>query len=85
MAAIAIAKMGLRAKGGIVVGVVVVIGQIWATKVLRRFGIGLPLQYLLNSYQLRVSSFQKIQGKWRRRRRGDEKDLAATQPLALRE
>ncbi|MBZ0281930.1 MAG: hypothetical protein K8L97_14410 [Anaerolineae bacterium] len=39
-------RMGLRAKGGV-------------TIVLRRFGMCLPLQYLLFSCQLRVSSFQK--------------------------
>jgi len=40
--------------------VVVVVGRICPTTVLRRFGIGLPLQYLLDSCQLRVASCQKI-------------------------
>jgi len=46
-AAIAIAKTGLRAKDGETM-----------TNVLRQFGMCLPLQYLLVSCQLRVSSFQ---------------------------
>jgi len=52
-AAIAIAKWSLRAKGVEVV-----------TNVLRRFGNGLPLQYLLVSCQLRVASFQMIRGRF---------------------